>query len=33
MVVFLVKSDENTNPKGRARMQMYRVVSITKRGN
>ena len=33
MVVFFVKSNENTYPKGRALMQMYRVVSITKRGN
>jgi len=29
MVVFLVKSNENTYPKGRALMQMYRVVPIT----
>jgi len=33
MVVFFVKSNENTNPKGRALIQMYRVVFITKRGN
>jgi len=33
MVVFLVKNIENTYPKGRALMQMYRVVPITKRGN
>jgi len=33
MVVFFVKSNENTNPKGRALMKMYRVVHITKRGN
>jgi len=33
MVVFFVKSNENTYPKGRALMQMYRVVSITNRGN
>ena len=26
-------STENTYPKGRALMQMYRVVPITKRGN
>ena len=32
-VVFFVKSDENTYPKGRALIQMYRVVAITKRGN
>ena len=32
MVVFLVKSNENTYPKGRALMQMYRVVPVTKRG-
>jgi len=30
MVVFLVKSNENTYPKGRALMQMYRVVPIMK---
>jgi len=30
MVVFFVKSNENTNPKGRALMQMYRVVPTTK---
>ena len=33
MVVLFVKSNENTYPKGRALMQMYRVVPITKRGN
>jgi len=33
MVVFFVKSNENTYPKGRLIMQMYRVVPITKRGN
>ena len=33
MVVFFVKSNENTYTKGRALIQMYRVVSITKRGN
>jgi len=33
MIVLFVKSNENTYPKGRALMQMYRVVSITKRGN
>ena len=33
MVVFFVKSNENTYPKGRALKQMYRVVHITKRGN
>jgi len=33
MVVFFVKSNENIYPKGRALMQMYRVVPITKRGN
>jgi len=33
MVVFFVKSNENTYPKGRALMQIYRVVPITKRGN
>jgi len=33
MVVFFVKSNENTYPKGRALMQMFRVVPITKRGN
>ena len=32
MVVFFVKSNENTYPKGRALMSLY-VVSITKRGN
>jgi len=33
MVVFLFKSNENTYPKGRPFMKMYRVVPITKRGN
>ena len=33
MVVFFVKSNENTDPKGRALMQMYRVVPITKKEN
>jgi len=33
MVVFFVKSNENTYPKGRGLMQMYRVVLIMKRGN
>jgi len=33
MVVFFVESNGNTYPKGRALMQMYRVVPITKRGN
>jgi len=33
MVVLFVKSNENTYPKGRALMQMYRVVPIKKRGN
>jgi len=33
VVVFFVKSNENTYPKGRALTQMYRVVPITKRGN
>ena len=33
MVVFFAKRNENTYPKGRAFMHMYRVVSITKRGN
>jgi len=32
MVVFFVKSNENTYPNGRALLQMYRVVNITKRG-
>ena len=31
MVVFFVKSSENTYPKGRALMQIYRVVPKTKR--
>jgi len=30
MVVVFVKSNENTYPKGRALMEVYRVVSITK---
>ena len=30
MVVFFTKNNENTNPKGRALMQMYRVVPIRK---
>jgi len=30
MVVFYVKSNANTYPKGRALMKMYRVVPITK---
>ena len=30
MVVFFVKSNENTYPKGRSLMQMYRVVPLTK---
>jgi len=30
VVVFFVKSNENTCPKGRAILQMYRVVPITK---
>ena len=33
MVVFFVKSNQNTYPKGRALMQMYRVASIRKRRN
>jgi len=33
MVVFFVKGNENTYPKGRALMQMYGVVPITNRGN
>ena len=33
MVVFAIKCNENNNPKGRALMQMYRVVPKTKRGN
>ena len=33
MVVFFVKSKRNTYPKGRALMQMYRVVPLMKRGN
>ena len=31
MVVFFVKSNENTYPKGRALMQLYGVVPKTKR--
>jgi len=31
MVIFLVKSNENTYPKERALVQIYRVVSIMKR--
>ena len=31
MVAYFVKSNENSYPKGRALMQMYRVVPITKR--
>jgi len=30
---FLFKSDENTYPKGRAILQMYRVVAQLKKGN
>jgi len=33
MVVFIVKSNENTYPKGRALMPMYRFVHIAKRGD
>jgi len=33
MVFFFVQSIENTYPKGRALMQLYRVVPKTKRGN
>ena len=33
MVVFFVESNENTYPKGRALVQIYRVVPITKRWN
>ena len=33
MVVFFVKSNENTYPKGRSLMHMYRVVPLTIRGN
>ena len=33
MIVFFTKNDENIYPKGRALMQMYRVVPITKKGN
>jgi len=32
-VVVFVKRNENTYPKGKAPMQMYRVVPVTKRGN
>jgi len=32
MVVSFVKSNENSYPKGRALMQMYRVVPKTKEG-
>ena len=31
MVDFFVKSNENTYPKGRALMQVYRVVPLTKK--
>jgi len=33
IAVFFTKNNENTYPKGRALMQMYRVVPQTKRGN
>jgi len=33
IIVFFVKSNENAYPKGRAFMEMYRVVPIMKRGN
>ena len=33
MVVFFFQNNENTYSKGRALMQMYRVVPQTKRGN
>ena len=33
MLVFFVKGNENTYPKGRSLKQMYRVVPISKRGN
>jgi len=33
MVGFFVKRNENTYPKGKALVQMYRVVHKTKRGN
>jgi len=33
MVVFVVENNENTYPKGRALMKMYRVVPQMKRGN
>jgi len=32
VAVFFVKNNENTYQKGRAFMQIYRVVPITKRG-
>ena len=32
MVVFVVKSNKHTYPKGRSLMQMYAVVPITKKG-
>jgi len=32
IVVFLIKSNENTYQTGRALVHMYRVVPITKRG-
>jgi len=32
IVVFFTKNNENTYPRGRVPMQMYRVVSQTKRG-
>jgi len=31
MVVFFLKNDKNTYPKGRAIVQMYKIVSQTKR--
>jgi len=31
MIVFLVKRNENTYPKGRARMPIYRVVPLMKK--
>ena len=33
MVVFVVENNENTYPKGRALMKMYKVVPQMKRGN
>ena len=33
IIVFFTKNNENIYPKGRALMQMYRVVPITKKGN